>query len=240
MNDKSTIISESLLYFLGGALALYIAVQYGIPQLHEQCGVRPLIGWWLASGVIVVGLFIAALLAARKKANAKSLQQILSVLNIRSMNRIDTLWAGGGLIAVGVLTAVVVTAFDRLFSINLFSQDSYASFLRMEKLKPDEYWLLLAWVPYFFFNIVGEELLWRGYLLPRQAAALGRQAWILNGFLWAIFHVGIGWRIAVLLLPIEFVVPYVAQKRGNTWHGIIIHGLYNGSGFVMVALGIVS
>lgn len=240
MNDKSTIISESLLYFLGGALALYVAVQYGIPQLHEQFGVRPLIGWWLASGVIVVGLFIAALLAARRKANAKSLQQILSALNIRSMNRIDTLWAGGGLLAVVVLTAVVVTAFDRVFSIDLFSQESYASFLRMEKLKSDEYWLLLAWLPYFFFNIVGEELLWRGYLLPRQATALGRQAWILNGFLWAIFHVGIGWRIAILLLPIEFVVPYVVQKRRNTWLGIIIHGLYNGSGFLMVALGIVS
>jgi len=44
----------------------------------------------------------------------------------------------------------------------------------MEKLQPGEGWLFLAWLPYFFFNIVGEELLWRGYLLPRQVGVLGR------------------------------------------------------------------
>ena len=240
MNTKSSILSESLLYFLGGALALFVAVQYGIPCLHEQYGVRPLIGWWLASGIIVLALFAAALLAARKQANAKSLKEILLALNIKPLTGKDVLWGFGGLFAVVLLTGLVVTAFDLVLSMNLLSQDSYASFLRMEKLKPGEYWLFLAWMPYFFFNIVGEELLWRGYLLPRQAAALGRNAWILNGLLWAIFHVGIGWRIAIVLLPIEFLVPYVVQKRMNTWLGIIIHGLYNGSGFVMVALGVVS
>jgi membrane protease YdiL (CAAX protease family) len=110
----------------------------------------------------------------------------------------------------------------------------------MEKLKPDEYWIFLAWLPYFFFNIAGEEFMWRGYLLPRQVSALGKYAWIFNGLLWAIFHLGIGWRIAIVLLPIEFIVPYVVQKKQNTWLGIIIHGLYNGSGFIMVALGLVS
>jgi membrane protease YdiL (CAAX protease family) len=239
-HTKLTRITESLWYFLGGALVLYVAVQYGIPQLRQQCGVPPLIGWWLASGIIVFGLFIAAILAARHRTNANSLRQIFTALNIRSMNKVDMVWALVGLLGVVILTGIVISVFDRIFSINLLSQDSYASFLKMEKLKPNEYWLFLAWLPYFFFNIVGEELLWRGYLLPRQAEALGHYAWILNGFLWAIFHVGIGWRIAILLLPIEFIVPYVVQRRKNTWLGIFIHGLYNGSGFILVALGVVA
>lgn len=217
---------------------LFVAVQYGIPRLNQNYGVAPLIGWWLTSGIMVFALFAGAFLAARHRANAKSLREILLALNLRSLDKTDTLWAFGGLLGVVALTGIVVAVFDKLFSLNLLSQDSYASFLRMEKLKPEEYWLFLAWLPYFFFNIVGEELMWRGYLLPRQAAALGRYAWILNGVLWAIFHVGIGWRIAIVLLPIEFIVPYVVQKRRNTWLGIIIHGLYNGSGFVMVALGV--
>jgi membrane protease YdiL (CAAX protease family) len=230
---------ESLLYFLGGALVLYVAVHNGIPHLQNEYSVSPLIGWWLTSGVIVLGLFLAAVLAARRT-NAKSLRQILIFLNVRSMNKIDLLWALGGLLGVVVLTSIVITVFNQIFSINLLSQESYASFLRMEKVKPDEYWIFLAWMPYFFFNIVGEELLWRGYLLPRQIDSLGHYAWILNGFLWAIFHVGIGWRIAIILLPIEFIVPFVVQKRKNTWLGIIIHGFYNGCGFIMVALGIFS
>jgi membrane protease YdiL (CAAX protease family) len=236
--NRTSIIIESLWYFFGGATALFVAVQYGIPHLNQNYGVAPLIGWWLTSGIMVFALFVGAFLAARHRANAKSLREILLALNIRSLDKTDTRWAFGGLLGVVVLTGIVVAVFDKLFSLNLLSQDSYASFLRMEKLKPEEYWLFLAWLPYFFFNIVGEELMWRGYLLPRQAAALGRYAWILNGVLWAIFHVGIGWRIAIVILPIEFIVPYVVQKRRNTWLGIIIHGLYNGSGFVMVALGV--
>lgn len=240
MSNKRSIILESLAYFLGAAIILDVAVRYVIPFLYDDYGIRPLIGWWLASGVIVLALFVAAFVAARRRTGARSLPETLAALNLRSLNTIDWLWAFGGLAGVVVLTGVVVTACSALFSLNLLSQDSYASFLKMEKLKPDEYWLFLAWLPYFFFNIVGEEVLWRGYLLPRQVLALGRYAWIFNGLLWAVFHVGIGWRIAIVLLPIEFIVPYVVQKRQNTWLGIIIHGLYNGSGFVMVALGVVA
>jgi membrane protease YdiL (CAAX protease family) len=240
MSNKVSTIIESLGYFLGGALVLYFAVNAGIPYLHQNYGVRPLVGWWLASGVIVIALFVSAILAAQRNTGSRSLRQILAALNIRSLSKADLLWAFGGLAGVVALTGIVVTASSAMFSVNLLSQDSYASFLKMEKLRSDEYWLFLAWMPYFFFNIVGEELLWRGYLLPRQVLALGRYAWIFNGLLWAIFHIGIGWRIAIVLLPIEFIVPYVVQKRQNTWLGIMIHGLYNGSGFIMVALGVVS
>lgn len=60
----------------------------------------------------------------------------------------------------------------------------------------------------------------------------------MNGLLWAVFHAALGWRIALILLPIEFIVPYVVQKRHNTWLGIFIHGVYNGGGFILVALGV--
>jgi membrane protease YdiL (CAAX protease family) len=240
MNSKVSSLKESLLYFLGGALVLYVAVHFGIPHLQNEYGIPSLIGWWLTSGIIVFGLFLSAIFAARLRTKAKSLRQILSTLNVRPMNKIDLFWVVGGLLGVVIFTGIMISVFNKIFSINLLSQDSYASFLRMEKLKPDEYWLFLAWMPYFFFNIVGEELLWRGYLLPRQIDSLGHYAWILNGFLWAIFHVGIGWRIAIILLPIEFIVPFIVQKRKNTWLGIIIHGFYNGCGFIMVALGFFS
>src|SRR5205807_1973574 len=37
-------------------------------------------------------------------------------------------------------------------------------------------------------NIGGEELWWRGYLLPRQEAAFGKAAWIIHGMYWSLFH----------------------------------------------------
>jgi membrane protease YdiL (CAAX protease family) len=240
MENKVAIIGESLAYFLGAGLAMYLGVQYGIPFLQREFHIAPVLGWFITSGVLVFFLFVAAINAARRRTSGRSLRETFAALNLRSLNKLDLAWALGGLLGVVVLTSVVVSLFDRLLSIDLLSKEAYGSFLQMDKLGPTEYWIFLVWLPYFFFNIAGEELLWRGYLLPRQVSALGAGAWVFNGLLWTVFHLAIGWRIAVVLLPIEFIVPYVVQIRQNTWLGIIIHGVYNGSGFILVALGIVA
>jgi membrane protease YdiL (CAAX protease family) len=39
------------------------------------------------------------------------------------------------------------------------------------------------------FNIFGEELWWRGYILPRQEKAHGRWTWSVHGLLWLVWHV---------------------------------------------------
>ena len=50
------------------------------------------------------------------------------------------------------------------------------------------------WVAVYYFlvlligNVAGEELWWRGYLLPRQELVHGRATWIVHGVLWAAFH----------------------------------------------------
>lgn len=238
MTRRAALIAESLAYFLGGALALYIAVEFGIPVLDESFGIAPVFGWFLTSGLLVAFFFFAAILAARRATGSKSFTATLHALGLRRLDRTDLVWAFSGLVGVVVLTGAVVTTLSQLLSIDLLSKESYASFLQLEELRPSEYWIFLVWLPYFFFNIAGEELLWRGYLLPRQVKAIGSQAWIFNGVLWAVFHAAIGWRIALVLIPIEFVVPYVVQKRRNTWLGVLIHGIYNGSAFILVALGV--
>jgi membrane protease YdiL (CAAX protease family) len=234
-----TLLGESLAYFLGGALATFVAVHIGIPFLSERWGISPVIAWFLTSGLLVVFFFCAAIVAARRQMGARSLTGTLQALRLHRPSRADLAWAVGGLIGVVLLTGAVLTVFSRLFAIDLLSKESYGSFLQLGKLEPSEYWIFLVWLPYFFFNIAGEELLWRGYLLPRQVSAVGSSAWIVNGLLWAVFHAAIGWRISLVLLPIEFIVPYVVQRRQNTWLGILIHGAYNGSGFILVALGVV-
>lgn len=78
-----------------------------------------------------------------------------------------------------------------------------------------------------FFNVFGEELWWRGYILPRQEQAHGRGAWLVNGLLWLLWHAAFyPWQIFALL-PICLAVPFVAQRRQNTWTAILIH-LQNG------------
>ena len=38
------------------------------------------------------------------------------------------------------------------------------------------------------FNVVGEELWWRGIILPRQELRHGRWTWVIHGLIWTAFH----------------------------------------------------
>jgi membrane protease YdiL (CAAX protease family) len=80
----------------------------------------------------------------------------------------------------------------------------------------------IGWV----FNILGEELLWRGYLLPRQEASYGRWAWVVHGLLWTLWHVFWKWNL-LNLLPITLSIAYVGQKTKNTLIPILVHGAVN-------------
>ncbi|MBM4367839.1 MAG: CPBP family intramembrane metalloprotease [Deltaproteobacteria bacterium] len=81
----------------------------------------------------------------------------------------------------------------------------------------------------FVFNILGEELWWRGYILPRQELAFGAKTWLIHGFGWALFHIFYHYTLGIFLsyLPITLATSFVAQRTRNTWPGIIAHMVSN-------------
>lgn len=81
----------------------------------------------------------------------------------------------------------------------------------------------------FVFNILGEELWWRGIILPRQERALGKWAWLVNGVLWDLFHFFYHTSLGsvVAYLPMTVPLAWVAQRTGSTWPGIIAHYVGN-------------
>jgi membrane protease YdiL (CAAX protease family) len=110
-------------------------------------------------------------------------------------------------------------------------------FLEMRELDPEERWLLLVWFFMFFFNILGEELLWRGYLQQRLG---GRYAWVFCSFFWMIFHTPFGIDLMIILTPVIVIIPYFYHKTRNTLVGVFIHALYNGPVFIAVSLGFIT
>ena len=52
------------------------------------------------------------------------------------------------------------------------------------------------------FTILGEELLFRGYLLPRMNGAFGRGDWVVNGLLFTVYHLHVPWAMPATLLDI--------------------------------------
>ena len=89
-----------------------------------------------------------------------------------------------------------------------------------------QWWLVVVYFIGWFFNICGEELWFRGYILPRQELAFGKAAWVINGLMFTLNHLWQPW-IMIAILPSSLLLVYVVQARKNTWIGIVQHGVVN-------------
>jgi membrane protease YdiL (CAAX protease family) len=61
-------------------------------------------------------------------------------------------------------------------------------------------WFGLIVVMAVFNTVLGEELLFRGYLLPRMCGAFRRSDWLANGVLFALYHLHQPWTMPEALL----------------------------------------
>jgi membrane protease YdiL (CAAX protease family) len=98
--------------------------------------------------------------------------------------------------------------------------------------------LVLAFTVTWFFMVVGEELLWRGYILPRQTAQHGKYAWVVQGLLWNLFHLFKWWQL-IALLPMTLSFAYASYRLKNNWPTMIAHFLGNLTFYVIVLLGVI-
>jgi membrane protease YdiL (CAAX protease family) len=73
-------------------------------------------------------------------------------------------------------------------------------------------------------NIIGEELLFRGVLLPRMRAAFGRRDWLANAVLFTVYHLHEPWLMPGTLVCDTFAYVYPSRRYQSTWIGIIVHG----------------
>jgi len=85
-----------------------------------------------------------------------------------------------------------------------------------------------------FNTVLGEELLFRGWLLPRMHTAFGRADWIANGVLFALYHLNEPWAIPTAMLSGVFLLAWPVKRWRSTWFGIVVHSAQ--SVFFLIAL----
>ena len=83
-------------------------------------------------------------------------------------------------------------------------------------------WLLIIFAFFVFNTVLGEELLFRGYLLPRMSGVFGKRDWIANGVMFAVYHLHIPWVIPIALID-TFVFSLPSRRYRSAWIGIIAH-----------------
>lgn len=83
--------------------------------------------------------------------------------------------------------------------------------------------LALFFLSAVFNTVLGEELLFRGLLLPRMGNVFGRWDWLANGALFGLYHIHMPW--SILRNAIGGILFYALPSRyfQSAWFGIVAH-----------------
>jgi membrane protease YdiL (CAAX protease family) len=83
-------------------------------------------------------------------------------------------------------------------------------------------WFAVVIVLAVFNTVLGEELRFRGLLLPRMKGVFGKYDWVANGVLFSVYHLHTPWVIPAALVDI-FALAYPSRRFQSAWMGIIVH-----------------
>jgi membrane protease YdiL (CAAX protease family) len=233
----------SLVVFGVPALLMFASFHLGIPAL-ERAGLTPFEAFIVASTVPEAIMFAAALAALAAERNITSMADLRHALRTRMRFPRLTFRAAALGLAVYMAMAVAGGAFgllgrmlvragaipmppsvpillDPRAAINAETLTTFAGGWLV-----GNWGIVLLFGVQLAFNIVGEDLWWRGYVLPRQELAFGRRAWLIHGLLFWGFH-AFKWWDMVTVLPIALLLSYAAQRSKNNWVPTIAHALAN-------------
>ncbi|HSK88175.1 MAG TPA: CPBP family intramembrane glutamic endopeptidase [Anaerolineales bacterium] len=240
---------SSLVLFGLPAVLLFAAFHAFRPWL-ESLGHDPLTSY-LASLCVPLALLFSAALIAYHKVEGRLLtwQAFSERMRLPHLRWRDVLW-GLVIFVIGGISIGLLSGLIRVLTLNgwiplpsnLPSIADPRAALTLDTLIQaaggmirGRWDIAVLFLVTFFFNIAGEELWWRGYILPRQELAFGRKTWLIHGLLWAGFHVFKWWDL-LPLLPICLLTAYCAQRTRSTWGALIGHALTNGLGLIAVLL----
>ena len=217
-------IGESLLLF-GIPAGLLAANLYWFWPFLASMGLSQSNAYALAISSLNIGLILAALVGYRLEGRPWNWNSFAQRMRLTALCSQAWWWVIGGILVFGMISLFFVITLPMVYKALHFVPPEMTG-IEMN---------LITTVIVLFFNIVGEELWWRGYILPRQELAFGKTTWLLHGILWACFHLFKWWGVPAMMISC-CVIPFVAQRTKNTWPGMISHFLVNGAGSLISAL----
>ncbi len=234
------IVQATMLFFLPGLL-FWVHLTWSVPYVASIGRLGTYAAWVIVGTFFLfVPLFLLALYLLKKDNYRLDWHTIASRLRISKPNKTDWQWIFFGLFTAVVLIGGII-ALLVVLPLNIdVSRLKEISPIETQPLIGRERFIFLLLPVFFFFNYVGEEILWRGYILPRQEVALGQHAWVINGVLHGVFHLSFGILTLVVTLPFLLLIPFVVYKTKNTTTAIILHALVGAPMQIFVSLGFLS
>ena len=227
-NIKPLKLWQSLVFFLGPGLYGLAARYYLFPGL-----VRAGFSLEMADNIFYLSVFFLLLILTwiglRAESRPLNLRTLRERLRFQAMDWKTWKWTIGFLFIYLLLCLALNTLGQVIYDIlNFVPPDADIPLTNIPVL-----------IIVFLLNIVSEELWWRGYILPRQELEHGKYAWIVNGVLWAFFHLSKWWAVPFLLLQ-TWMLPLLAQRTKNNTPAFIIHFITNGLGILIMVIQLLS
>ena len=226
---KPMALMESVLLF-GIPGAMLAASLWWMRPALTQAGIPDFISHTFSLTIVNVGLLVAAVVGFIREGNPLIWSAFAQRMRLAHMTGRIWLWAIGGTLVFGGLALVIEP-----WAITFYTSIGYEIPIYTVPEATTVFGGIMSHIIVLFFNIVGEELWWRGYILPRQELTHGKITWLIHGTLWACFHMFKWWAVPFMFITCQ-IIPFVAQKTKNTWTGMINHIIINGVGAIMAAI----
>jgi uncharacterized protein len=134
----------------------------------------------------------------------------------------------GGRVWLWVISFVVVYSLWSFFGFDISgpSNRNFGAFL--DTASGQEFfsgtwgWYAVLVVQLIFNSVLGEDLLFRGILLPRMRGVFGRGDFVANGMLFGFYHLHTPWSIPASLADFIYFA-YPARRWQSVWMSIIVH-----------------
>jgi len=211
----------------------YIACRWAIPWFEKNSSLPVEVIYFISvGGLVLMPMFFWALYLVKKDTRSGKFSDWLERMRIKKLSGKDWIWTVTGFILLSLASFLIAKIL-----MPKLGMDATPFFFKNMPFTGSNFWIMYVWPAFFFFNIFGEEFLWRGYIQPRQELLHGNLTWFFHGLFWAFWHFPMGLDLVVASSPIFFILPAIVQIRKNTTIAIVIHAVFGGFGFLALALG---
>jgi uncharacterized protein len=215
------------------------------PLVGPKLSLSPVITYWIAINIGLVWQFILSLIILKKEGFELKYsciktriwwQKPQSPFSQKVSNKF--LWY--------IVPFIIVSAIIQMGVVNLPDVDGLVKPLiknlpqhDLSTLSHPDYkgawWILIMYLITFIFNyLLGEELIYRGILLPKMQGVFGKWDWLANGILFGLYHLHKPQIILSTALYFGLVFALPTKLLKSIWAGIFVHGLEGILGLIAV------
>jgi membrane protease YdiL (CAAX protease family) len=232
----------SILFFGIPALLMALAFYWLMPLFISQ-GLNDYYAYMLSMGLPLFSMLASSLAAYRLEGNPWTWKAFNARMRLHKIKWVHLAWLVGLFLGAMLLNTYLAQFENWLIGkigIPLPQNlpplvDPRGTQMTIESIEAttgglEGNWLALSvFVVTLAVNVIGEELWWRGIILPRQELVFGKWTWLVHGLMWNFFHLYKWWDL-IGILPMALGLSYLVWKTRNNSAGILWHFISNGAG----------